>query len=512
MVSNPFYQKLLKMINIYDNIINYINKQKPISVGSANANSIEYETALDKYTSLRDLYNFIDEYITELTEIQKNQENIFSISILSDFDPSQELKRINDIFDIIEEKHRISVGPANADPIYPRMYLYLHKDFSAIRDAAQMVNKIDVAIDIFNDLKDRVGSMSINGDKYVRKSDSLKTVLDDTNPVIGYNDHTYNDDINEFVEIYAFMIDKIVEHDKIIAHHRKLDKEFKGKIVDLSSTTHFDGFICMPPVTSAIGRGFTISHVDILSNLLHLMEANNVTLFWSKEINDVVESSHDYTADWGYFTIHVPDTFKIEIPEQLREGMFKYVKFLSDQYQKYTSHYAPQFMDDKSEKYFGISKSDEFLYEFNNEARDLLFDVYTYNALIYKNHSRLSKERFDKLLDMIDRTHGIISHNHIIIKFMLYCKILNNMLTHYQNNTLVSQLLSLFELLYDYDHFTGNKDDIVSFIRTIERKYKISNMRRINDREFDKYESRLFCMAFNCSSVEELINNLLSKL
>ena len=180
---------------MYTNILNFINKQK----------HIEYETALDKYLSTKDLYNFIEEYIANLMEIQ-NDEDIFIVPILSDFDPNQELMRIDDIFNTIEEKGRI----------YPRMYIYLHRDFNAIRDGAILVNRIDDAIDIFEELKDRVGEMMFIDDDYEEKEDSLKTVLDATNPVIGQSGYTFNDEINEFVEIYAFMIDKIVEHDSII--------------------------------------------------------------------------------------------------------------------------------------------------------------------------------------------------------------------------------------------------------------------------------------------------------
>lgn len=487
---------------MYTNIINYINKQK----------LIKYETALDKYATKRDLIDFIDEYISELIGIQ-DSEDLFTISILSEFDPKQEMKRINDIFKIIEEKHRI----------YPRMYIYLHRDFDAISDAAEMVNKIDDAIDIFEELKDRVNSMEINdyvydGEDDEEIEDSLKTILDDTNPVIGQSGYTHSDDIGEFVEIYAFMIEKIVEHDSIIKANKKMYEEYTNDStfsistkVDLSSTVSYDGFLCLPPILSPTDRGYTISHVDILLNLLHLMESDNVTKFWSKEINDVVESNNDYTSDWGYFSIHVPHSFQIEIPEQIRESMYKYIKFLSDQLEKYMSKYNPQLTHNKSKKYFGISMSDEFMYEFNNEVRDLLFDVYTYKSLIYENDTRLSKERFDKLLEMIDRTHGIISHNHIIIKFMLYYRILTNRNCYYLNTTELIKLLSLFEILYDYDHFTGNREDIDSIINSIERKYKLIPASQRYDRKIDKYETRLVCMVFNCTMIDDLFDNLKSK-
>ena len=482
---------------MYTNILNYINKQKPV----------EYETALDKYLSTKDLYNFIDGYIADLMEIQ-NDEDIFIVPILSEFDPNQELMRIDDIFNTMEEKGRI----------YPRMYIYLHRNFNAIRDGAILVNKIDDAIDIFEELKDRVGEMMFIDDDYEEKEDSLKTVLDATNPVIGQSGYTFNDEINEFVEIYAFMIDKIVEHDNIIKENRRINEDYDRLStslvhdrVDLSRTASFDGFLCLPPALTTAHMGYMISEVDILLNLLHLMESYNVTAFWSKEINDAVEENDDYTSDWGYFSIHVPSTFKVQIPERLKDSMYKYIKFLSDQQEKFMTKYNPQLTHNKSKKYFGISMSDEFLYEFNNEVRDLLFDVYIYNALINENNERLSKERFNKLLDMIDRTHGIISHNHIIIKFMLYYKILTSEKVYSPSGN-IAQLLTIFELLYDYEHFIGTTEDIESIVKYMERRYKPISMRHITSPVCDKYEPRLLCMVFNCTMLDDILDNLKSKI
>lgn len=507
---------------MYNNIINYINKQKPISVGSANANPIEYRTALDDYTTKRDLIDFIDEFIVELEEIQK-ENDIFIISFLSDFDPQQEMKRINDIFTIIEERHII----------YPRMYLYLHRDFSAIRDAALLVNKVDAAIDIFNDLEDRVDRMHIFKDEeHIEREDGLKTILDDTNPVIGTVGYSYSTDICEFLTIYDFKIDKIVEHDSIYQSRKRINDDYdrpydsKCRILDLSKAMEFDGFTCIPPVSASKSCGYVISDVDILLNLLHLMEADNVTKFWSKEINDAVERNNDYTAAWGFFTIHVPDTFKIQIPEHIRESMFKYIKFLSDQCQKYTSKCMPELTHNKSKKYFGLSIFDEFMYEFNNEVRDLLYDVYQYNSLIAEYTSVLSKERFYKLLDMIDRSHGIIEHNHIIVKFMIYNKILCNQPHVCPSVDVVPKLLTLFELLLDYDNYIGSEllsdsddytvsEEIDSIINRIQYRYKTLLEDKEKDRNIKekiRYERKLFCMIFNCLDVDDIIENLKSKL
>jgi hypothetical protein len=186
----------------------------------------------------------------------------------------------------------------------------------------------------------------------------------------------------------------------------------------------------------------------------------------------------------------------------------------------------PELTHNNSKKYFGLSVFDEFMYEFNNEVRDLLYDVYQYNSLIAESTSILSKERFYKLLDMIDRSHGIIEHNHIIVKFMIYNKILCNQPYVYKSIDAVPKLLTLFELLLDYDNYTGSEllsdfddytdsEEIESIINRIQYRYKTNledKEKHGNIKEQIRYERRLFCMIFNCFDVDDIIENLKSKL
>ena len=95
---------------------------------------------------------------------------------------------------------------------------------------------------------------------------------------------------------------------------------------------------------------------------------------------------------------------------------------------------------------------------------------------------------------------------------MLYYKILYYRPCQSLNNDIVPKLSTLYELLFDFENFTGTKKDIESIIKTVESQYKTFSKRLVIDKSYIRYETKLFCMLFNCLNVDELIENLKSKL
>lgn len=463
---------------MYSTIINFVQNNK----------RIEYATSLDPFSSKDHLIRLIDGYIAEIKAFQKDEKSYVIPSILT-YEPSEELAVINKIFSIIEMDKKI----------YPRMYIYLHINFNTIRDAFRMVNKSDEAIVLFNEFRDRVERMTIGSvlSDDLETKDDLKLILDTVNPVIGCKYVAYDDDICDFFDDYNFGMDNIIGYDNILKSCQNIRSKVDTnvvKLIDFDHTISIGGFMIVKSI-------MPVYNVDIVFMLIELMRSSNVTSFWMKEINDAVIKRNDYRDSWGFFGPQTPAFLKIQIPDNIRHSMYNYIRFLTEQLEEYALGYMPEVKDRKSTNYFGMSYLDEFLYEFNNGIKHLLYDVYTHAALINVVENVISKNKFNRLLELIDKVHTGMSHRHIIVKSLLYFNILIG-------NDRLDKLLALFELMFGGGDYNISKDEIESFIKGFKNKYYINS--RYDDR--DEYEKKLVSMTFCCNSVREIIDYLADKI
>jgi hypothetical protein len=455
-----------------------------------NKKRIEYPTSLDPFSSKDHLIRLIEGYIAEIEAFQ-NDENRYVISNILTYEPSVELAVINKIFSIIEMDQKI----------YPRMYIYLHINFNTIRDGYKLINKCNEAIRLFNEFKDRVEKMVIiTALDTVTPNDfnDLKAIFDTMNPVIGCKDVSYKDEIYDFFDDNSFKFDVIVGFDDIIQSYNdtRSHADPNEELIDFDNTVSINGFI----VTKSI---LMFINVHVVDTLLELMRSDNVTLFWMKEINDAVIKKDDYRDSWGFFNPQIPDLLRtqIEIPDNIRHSMYEYIKFLSDQLEKYALGYIPEVKGKKSTKYFSMSHLDEYLYDFNNSIKDLLYDVYTYTTLVNKSEIVLSKDKFERLLKLIDRVHGGMSHQDIVAKNLLYYNILNG-------SIYLNSLLKLFELMFDDENCSIPKAEIERMSNSLTLRYYINS--KFDERDY--YEKQLVCMIFNCKDIQDISHYLSGKI
>lgn len=447
-----------------------------------NNKRIKYPTSLDPFSSKDHLIRLIEGYIAEIEAFQ-NDENRYVIPNILTYEPSAELTKIDKIFSIIEMDKKI----------YPRMYIYLHINFNTIRDAYKLIDKCDEAIRLFNEFKDRVNRMTINTDIEDISNENLKSILDTMNPVIGPKDVKYSDEIYDFFDESNFKLDVIIGFDDIFQSCQDLRSRDGVKLINFHDSVSIGGFVIAKSDSP-------ICNVDVVDMLLNLMRSNNVSAFWMKEINDTVIKKDDYRDSWGFFGPQAPAFLKIQIPDNIRQSMYKYIKFLTEKHEEYGLEYIPEVEGRKSTKYAGMSHIDEFLYGFNDNIKDLLYDVYTHATLVKVNDNPLSKEKFDRLLGLIDKVHGGMDNRHIVVKSLLYYNILIG-------NKSLDKLLKLFELMFSGENCSITRDEIASIVTIFVRKYFINS--KFDDR--DTYEKRLVSMTFCCKSIEEVIDYLTVK-
>lgn len=403
--------------------------------------------------------------------------------------------------------------------IYPRMYIYLHINFNTIRDAYKLVNKYNEAIRLFNEFKDRVEKMVIITALDAVTPDAtndLKLILDTMNPVIGHPDVAYSDEIDRFFDDYYFGRDVIVGYDDVIHSCQKLRKHVdpEDELIDFNKTVSIGGLnIAKTKLLSYNGYAvlgimkksdLPVYNVDVVSMILELMCSDDVASFWMKEINDAVIKKDDYRDSWGFFGPQTPAFLKIQIPDNIRQSMYEYIKFLTKQLEIFGLEHVPEVKGAVSISYFGVwdlSAIDGFLYSFNYCIKHLLYDIYSYIALINKYENVMSKDKFDRLLELIDQVHGDLYHPHIVVKTLLYNHILNG-------GKKLNRLLKLFELMFGDENHGISKDEIAIIIDKIKTKQQ----KYFHCDEKDLYEEMLLCMTFCSINTVDFIKKLTEKM
>lgn len=483
---------------MFSTIINFVQNKK----------RIEYPTSLDPFSSKAHLIKLIEGYIAELVAFQ-NDENRYIIPDILTYEPSKELAVINKIFSIIEMDQKI----------YPRMYIYLHINFNTIRDGYKLINKCDEAIRLFNEFKARVEKMVIITALDAVTPDAtndLKLILDTMNPVVGRKDVNYKDEIYDFFDEYNFRHEVIVGYDDIISSYQRLRTHVDpdDELIDFSGTVSIGGLNIAKTklpcyngyaVLSIMKKSdLPVFNVDVVSMILDLMRSDNVTSFWMKEINDAVIKKDDYRDSWGFFGPQTPAFLKIQIPDNIKHSMYEYIKFLTKQLEIFGLEHVPEVKGAVSISYFGVwdlSAIDGFLYSFNYCIKHLLYDVYSYIALINKYESIMPKDKFDRLLELIDQVHGDLAHQHIVVKTLLYNHILNG-------GKKLNRLLKLFELMFGNNSCDISKDEIaiiIDMIKTKQQEYFHCN-------EKDLYEEMLLCMTFCSINTASIVKKLEEKM
>ena len=469
---------------------------------------IVYETSLDSFSSKDHLMQFINEYIAEIEALQ-NDENRYVIPNVLTYEPSTELAVINKIFSIIEMDQKI----------YPRMYIYLHINFNAIRDGFRLVNKCDEAIRLFNEFKDRIDKMIIIKDLkalLLEDSEDLKEVLDKMNPVIGHPDVAYSDEIDRFFDDYYFGRDVIIGISDILHSYRELRKHVEPdeELIDFNNVVSIGGLKIaktkLPCYNSYAVLGIMkksdlpVYNVDVVSMLLDLMCSDDVSSFWMKEINDAVIKKDDYRDSWGFFGPQTPAFLKIQIPDNIRQSMYEYIRLLTEHLEIFALEHVPEIKGIMSINFIGvwdISAIDGFLYGFNYHIKHLLYDIYSYIALINKYENMIPKDKFDRLLELIDQVHGDLAHHHIVVKTLLYHYILNG-------GKKLNRLLKLFELMFGNNSCGISKDEIaiiIDMVKTKQQEY-------FHCSEKDLYEEMLLSMTFCSINTADIIKKLNEKL
>ena len=330
-----------------------------------NNKRIEYETSLDPFSSKAHLIRLIEGYIAEINvgptnvdpiEAFQNVENFHVIPRILTYEPSQELAVINKIFSIIEMDQKI----------YPRM-----------------VNNCNEAIRLFNEFRNRIEKMVIITDLKalsLEDSDDLKTVLDKMNPVIGHPDVAYSDEIDRFFDDYYFGRDVIIGISDILHSCQKLRKHVEPgeELIDFNNVVSIGGLKIaktkLPCYNSYAVLGIMkksdlpVYNVDVVSMLLDLMCSDDVSSFWMKEINDAVIKNDDYRDSWGFFGPQTPAFLKIQIPDNIRQSMYEYIRLLTEHLEIFALEHVPEIKGIMSINFIGvwdISAIDGFLYGFN---------------------------------------------------------------------------------------------------------------------------------------------------
>ena len=131
----------------------------------------------------------------------------------------------------------------------------------------------------------------------------------------------------------------------------------------------------------------------------------------------------------------------------------------------------------------------------------LLYDIYSYIALINKYENMIPKDKFDRLLELIDQVHGDLAHQHIVVKTLLYHYILNG-------GKGLNHLLKLFELLFGDNRCSISRDEIAIMIDIIKNKQQ----KYFHCNETDLYEEMLLCMTFCCINTADFIKKLTAKM